>query len=95
MSFATRLRELRERGGLTQAQLAERAGMHTLTVAKLEQELRLPSWTTVQALARALGVNCAAFEEHNGAPTPRRRPGRPSKLPGGTREAKKPPRKRK
>jgi transcriptional regulator with XRE-family HTH domain len=60
-SFAGRLRELRESAGLTQVELAAKAGMHRFGVAKLEQGVREPSWATVQALAEALGVDCRAF----------------------------------
>jgi DNA-binding XRE family transcriptional regulator len=89
-TFAARLRELREGAGLTQAALAERAGVHSLTVAKLEQALREPTWATVEALARALGVSCTAFEgtsappgEAPEEPPPKRRPGRPRGRPAG------------
>jgi transcriptional regulator with XRE-family HTH domain len=60
-SFGDRLKELRERAGLSQAQLADRAGMNVFGVAKLEQGQREPSWATVLALATALGVDCTAF----------------------------------
>jgi transcriptional regulator with XRE-family HTH domain len=79
--FAERLIELRKKASLTQQQVAERAGIHKLTVAKLEQGIREPSWATVLALANALDVNCLAFAE-NDAPSgpPRKRPrGRPPK----------------
>ena len=59
--FARRLSELRQKAGLTQQQLGELAGIHKLTVAKLEQGIRKPTWATVQALADALGANCLAF----------------------------------
>src|SRR6266849_6081512 len=59
--FAGRLKELREAAGLTQPALAERAGMNRFGVAKLEQGVREPNWTTVLALARALGVEVGAF----------------------------------
>src|SRR3954470_14387477 len=62
-AFGNRLKRLRETAGLTQAQLAERAGMHRFGVAKLERGERQPSWATVQTLARALGVRCTAFED--------------------------------
>jgi putative transcriptional regulator len=76
LRFAGRLRELREAAGLTQGQLAERAGIHMLTVAKLEQQIREPAWATVLALADALGVECVAFTK---APTVEARgPGRPA-----------------
>jgi transcriptional regulator with XRE-family HTH domain len=80
--FAARLRKLREAVGLTQQGLAERAGMHVLSVAKLEQAIREPSWATVIALSKALGISCEAFmgEADDGAEElPRRGPGRPAK----------------
>jgi transcriptional regulator with XRE-family HTH domain len=70
-TFAVKLKRLREAAGLTQPQLAERAGMHQFGVAKLEQGLRQPTWATVQALAAALGVSCEAFQDR----PPRRRKG--------------------
>jgi transcriptional regulator with XRE-family HTH domain len=97
--FAARLKRLREAAGLTQQGLAERAGMHTLGVAKLEQAIREPSWATVVALSKALGVTCEAFmgEDDDGAEElPRRRPGRPAKkaaapLPKGDNAAARKP----
>ena len=59
--FAGRLRELREAAGLTQGTLAERAGMNRFGVAKLEQGVTRPSWETVIALCKALGVGCDEF----------------------------------
>jgi transcriptional regulator with XRE-family HTH domain len=61
-TFADKLKELRLGAGLTQTQLAEKAGMHRQGIAKLEMGEREPTWQTVQALARALGVSCQAFE---------------------------------
>jgi transcriptional regulator with XRE-family HTH domain len=61
VTFGVRLRELREAAGLTQARLAERAGLHPQGVVKLERGEREPAWSTVQLLAAALGVSCAAF----------------------------------
>jgi transcriptional regulator with XRE-family HTH domain len=78
-SFARRLRELRETVGLTQHQLAERAGMHRQGIAKLENGEREPTWATVRTLAKALGVTCMAFESEGEErteepPKPRGRP---------------------
>lgn len=53
--FADALKRLREAGGISQRELAERAGLHTLGVAKLERGEREPGWSTVLALAAALG----------------------------------------
>jgi putative transcriptional regulator len=82
--FAQRLKALREAAGLTQAQLAERAGLYSFSVAKLEQGVQEPTWPTVLALAKALGVNCLAFcpesaPSEPSAETPKRGPGRPKK----------------
>src|SRR5947209_183999 len=59
--FDRRLKELREAAGLTQDQLAERAGLYKFSVAKLEQGIREPTWTTVLTLAKVLGVSVSAF----------------------------------
>jgi len=72
-TFAGRLKELREQAGLTQQQLGEKAGLHKLTVAKLEQGIREPTWATVQVLVEALGLSCEAFMR---APAKRRPQGR-------------------
>jgi transcriptional regulator with XRE-family HTH domain len=64
--FGERLKQLRKNAGLSQAELAERAGMNRFGVAKLEQGAREPSWATVLNLARALGVDCRAFQEEGG-----------------------------
>ena len=79
--FGARLRELRTTAGLTQAELAERSGLHLHGVTKLEQGDREPSWVTVQALAKALGVDCIAFQtddqpEAAAPPPPAKRKGK-------------------
>lgn len=61
--FAARLKSLRAAAKLTQAQLAERAGLHLHGLVKLERGEREPAWATVQKLAAALGVTCEAFTE--------------------------------
>ena len=78
--FGARLRELREESGMTQAQIAERAGLHPQGVVKLERGEREPAWATVVALAEALGVDCRAFlKEPSAEATEPRSPGRPPK----------------
>jgi transcriptional regulator with XRE-family HTH domain len=79
LQFSLRLRELREAAGLTQAQLAERAGLHLHGLTKLEQGQREPAWATVQALSAALGVNCDAFNQPAAADSKPSGPGRPPK----------------
>jgi transcriptional regulator with XRE-family HTH domain len=71
MRFGERLKELRESAGLSQDGLAHQAGLSTSTVAKVERLDIDPSWSTVQALARALGVSTEALRED--APPAKRR----------------------
>jgi transcriptional regulator with XRE-family HTH domain len=66
--FAARLRRMREEAGLTQAALADKAGVHLHSLIKLERGEREPQWASVRALARALGVTCEAFEADAAAP---------------------------
>jgi transcriptional regulator with XRE-family HTH domain len=68
-AFGLRLKELREGAGLSQPQLAERAGMNRFGVAKLEQGVREPSWSTIKALCKALGVSCDAFMQESAGAT--------------------------
>jgi transcriptional regulator with XRE-family HTH domain len=78
-NFAGRLKELRERAGLTQQALADKAGLSKAGIADLEQARREPSWSTAVALAEALGVDCRAFLQ-DPAPRPQTERGRPPKL---------------
>lgn len=61
-AFGARLRALREAAGLTQAELAEQAGMLSSVLARLERGEREPQWSTVLALASALDVSTDAFK---------------------------------
>lgn len=54
--FGKRLRELRIQKGLTQRELAERAGLHITTVANYEINRREPKANQLKALAEALGA---------------------------------------
>ncbi len=66
MAFGIKLRAARRRAGLSQAELARRAGLNAFSIAKLEQGTREPTWATVQALVKALGVSPTAFMESTG-----------------------------
>ena len=59
--FGARLKELRGRAGLSQAQLARAAKMNTSGVSKLEQGVTEPSFATALGLAAALHVSVADF----------------------------------
>ena len=52
----TTLKRLRERRGMTQEQLAKRAGTGRVTVARLETGTRRPGIDLAEALAQALRV---------------------------------------
>jgi transcriptional regulator with XRE-family HTH domain len=77
--YGNRLRQLREQAGIPQADLAERAGCHPMTIAKLERGVQEPAWPLVLALAKALGVDVAAFVVEGEAGQGGRPRGRPLK----------------
>jgi transcriptional regulator with XRE-family HTH domain len=56
MAFTENLRRLRLERFLSQAELARRAGLHALTITRLEGGATAPSTRTVRALAGALAV---------------------------------------
>ena len=57
MSITSLVREARRRAGLTQAQLAERAGVPQSTVGRIESGARVPSTELVERLVEAAGWN--------------------------------------
>jgi transcriptional regulator with XRE-family HTH domain len=69
--FGKRLRELRAAAGLTQRQLAERAGLTREGVAYLETGRHDPRWTTVVALCVALDITSDQFLKPPVATPPR------------------------
>jgi len=52
--FAAVLKGLREKAGLTQAELAKQSGVVVRKISRLETGTFNPSWETVQALADVL-----------------------------------------
>src|SRR5436305_12191091 len=89
--FGERLRRVREQAGLSQRELAEKAGCNPFTVAKAERGEQEPAWPLVLALARALGVEVGAFVPRgtvagarNAPQTVPRPRGRPTNRGGGT-----------
>jgi transcriptional regulator with XRE-family HTH domain len=63
MTFADKLRELRERAGLTQLQLAKAAEVPIGSIRNYEQGHREPLWDVLFKLASALGTDCSVFAE--------------------------------
>lgn len=60
-TFGERLRELREKAGLSQYALAKRSGVTAQGIANLERGSD-PTWATVLKLARALDVDVSEFD---------------------------------
>jgi transcriptional regulator with XRE-family HTH domain len=93
-TFAELLKQLRADAGLSQAQLAQKAGIHKRAVAKLEYAEREPSLETADRIARALGISLSRFDGltfgTEAAPEPAPR-GRPKKMPAAepAKKAKK------
>jgi transcriptional regulator with XRE-family HTH domain len=53
------VRRLREERGLTQEELASRAGTTFGTVSRVESAKSAPAWWTVRKIAEALGISMA------------------------------------
>jgi transcriptional regulator with XRE-family HTH domain len=81
-TFGARLRQLRERAGLTQKELAERSGVPQANIARWEQGVRTPLVVAIPPLVMALGVSTAALFEppSKSARQQRRGRGRPPKV---------------
>lgn len=64
MSIGNRVRELRQSKDMTQEQLARLADLGLSHIARLEQgKIGDPSWSTVRAIAKALGVALTELED--------------------------------
>jgi transcriptional regulator with XRE-family HTH domain len=63
MTFAEKLRELRDSKGISEVKLAELSGLPYGTVHTYVMGRRKPSFTAVLKLAKALGTDCTAFAE--------------------------------
>jgi transcriptional regulator with XRE-family HTH domain len=61
MTFAEKLRQLRESRGLTEKQLADASGVTYATIRGYALGRRAPSFEVVLQLAKALGTDCRAF----------------------------------
>lgn len=62
----TKLRAVRESQLLTQVELAEKAGVHAITVSRIEQGEIEPRFRTIKAIAGALGVDWHELAEGDG-----------------------------
>ena len=67
--LGNRIRKLRSQAGLTQAQLADRAGLSDEFMSRLERGKKSPSLATAGRIAEALGVTLAVLFDFD-APAP-------------------------
>lgn len=56
-TFGVHLRELRKKKGLTQEELADKAGMHFTYIGQIERGIRNPSLINLQKIAKALDID--------------------------------------
>lgn len=61
MDLAQRLKEFRAAKGLTQKDIAEKAGIHHVTIRKYETRVMEPKLTHIDKLANALNISKFAF----------------------------------
>ncbi len=61
MDLAQRLKEFRAAKGLTQKDIAEKAGIHHVTIRKYETRVMEPKLTHIDKLATALNISKFAF----------------------------------
>lgn len=80
MPIGDRIRQLRTAKGLSQEKVARAANLGLSHIARIEQGVIAdPSWTTVLAIAHALGVSVADLEDVDSEPPPPAKRGRPKK----------------
>jgi putative transcriptional regulator len=72
-TFGQRVKAIREAKGISQAELARRAGFARQTASNLEMDAFEPLWKTVQAVVRALECDYDDLADQ-----PAKRRGRPA-----------------
>ena len=60
-AFGSRVRELRHTQGLSQEELADRAGLHRTYLSGIERGQRNPSLKNIAAIAETLGLGLSAL----------------------------------
>lgn len=56
-------KEARLKKGLTQVEVAEKAGLHWNTIAKVEREEQEPEFATIKKIAKVLGIDIAKLPD--------------------------------
>jgi len=79
-TFGKKLVRLREAAGVSQYALSRMTGLTAQALSYLETGDHQPAWLTVQRVAKALGLDYAAFEDE-GLVLPEYRPGKPGPKP--------------
>ena len=59
--FAEALRELRQEKGLSQEELADRAGLHRTYISQIERGIKSPSLRSLEQIAQALDVQLSTL----------------------------------
>ena len=62
-SAAKLVKDARISKGLTQTELAEKTGVHSNTIAKIEQGIQQPSYPTIKKLSKVLDIDINNFPE--------------------------------
>jgi transcriptional regulator with XRE-family HTH domain len=89
MTFAEKLRELRDAQGLSEAKLAAASGVSFAAIHQYGLGRRAPSFAAVVKLAKALGVSCEAFASCDDVQTEEEAPApRGKKAAGGLTRAR-------
>ena len=73
MTFAEKLRMLRDQVGMSEATLAREAEIPFGTIRSYAMGVRKPSFTAVVRIAEALGTDCRAFAECSDIARPKKR----------------------
>lgn len=62
-SAAKLVKDARVAKVLTQTELAKKTGVHSNTIAKIEQGIQQPSYPTIKKLSKVLDININEFPE--------------------------------
>lgn len=60
-SFAEVLRQVRQEKGLSQEELADRAGLHRTYISQIERGLKSPSLRSIEQITEALEIPMASL----------------------------------
>jgi|GEM_PF-5268469 transcriptional regulator with XRE-family HTH domain len=67
------MKAAREKAGVSQRELARLSGILPANVSRYEADLREPSWSAVQKIAAALGIDVRGLADPDLAPVKKRK----------------------